>query len=117
MALPAYCCCSSGVVGEIGEVCSALRLYPLDLHISGSLAKLSLFGVECHLEVERIDYVENVPPVDELVVDDADFRDLPRHLRCDARDLDANAPVPRPGRGAVVVPDDQRSEQGESEDE
>jgi len=27
--------------------------------------------------VERIDDVENVAPVDELVVDDTDFRDLP----------------------------------------
>ena len=97
--------------------CSALRLYLFDLHVSGFLAKLSLCGVECHLEVERIDHVENVALVDELVVDDPDFRDLPRHLRSDVRDLHANAAVPRPWRGNIEVPDDQCCEQGESENE
>ena len=52
-----------------------------------------------------------------LVVDDPDFRDLPRHLGRDARDLHADGAVPRPGRGDIEVPDDQRGEHGEDEDE
>ena len=81
------------------------------------LAQLRLVRVERHLEVEGIDDVEHVALVDELVVDDADFRDLPRHLGRDARDLHADAAVSRPGRGDIGVPDDQRGEHGEDEDE
>jgi len=52
-----------------------------------------------------------------LIVDDPDFRDLPRHFGRDPRDLNANAAVSRPGRGDIGIPNDHRSEHGEDEDE
>ncbi len=55
--------------------------------------------------------------MDVLVVDDPDFRDLPRHLGRDVRDLHAHAAVSRPGRGDIGVPDDQGGEQGDGKDE
>jgi hypothetical protein len=55
--------------------------------------------------------------MDELVVDNPDFRDLPGHLRRDARDLHADTAVSCPGRGDIGVPDNQRGERRECEDE
>jgi hypothetical protein len=104
-------------VTGIGEVHAALRLHSLDLQIGGFLTQLRLARVERHLKIEGIDDVEHVALVNVLVVNDPDFRDLPRHLGRDARDLHADAAVSRPGRGDIGVPDDQRGEHGEDEDE
>jgi len=69
------------------------------------------------LKIERIDDVEHVALTNILIVDDPDFCDLPRHLRRDARDLDTDSPIPRPGRGDIEVPDDQRGQYRENDDE
>jgi hypothetical protein len=106
------CCCTGARKRRWREIAArnitsrpkvqpALRLHPLDLQIGGFLAQLRLVCVEGHLEVEGVDDVKHVALVDELVVDDPDFRDLPRHLGRDARDLHADAAVPRPGGGDV----------------
>ena len=95
----------------------ALRLHLLDLQVGGFLAQLRLAGVERHLEIEGIDDVEHISLVNILVVDDPNFRDLPRHLRRDSRDLHANRAVARPGRGHIGIPDHQRGQYSEDEDQ
>ncbi len=95
----------------------AFRLHLLDLLIGGFLAQLRLARVQRHLKIEGIDDVEHVALVNILVVDDPNFRDLARHLGRDPCDLHANAAVSCPGRGDIGIPDDQRGQHGEDEDE
>jgi DNA-binding winged helix-turn-helix (wHTH) protein len=69
------------------------------------------------LSSDRLLTVEHVAPENVLVVDDPDFRDLPRHLGRDANDLHADAAVSRPGRCDIGVPDDQCGQHSDDEDE
>ena len=64
-------------MAEIRKAHAALGLDPLDLQIGVFLAQLRLARVESNLEIEGVDHVKDVALPDELVVDDADFRDLP----------------------------------------
>src|SRR5258705_11210808 len=95
----------------------ALWLHLPDLLIGGLLAQVRLARVERHLKIEGIDDVEHVTLVNILVVDHPNFRDLARHLGSDSRDLHANAAVSRPGRGDIGIPDNQRCQHTEDEDE
>ena len=70
----------------------------------GLLALLCFGRIERGPEVERVDDVEQIAPVDVLVVHDVDLGDLARHLRRHAGHLHAHAPVARPGRDDVLVP-------------
>ena len=88
----------------------------LDLQVRRPLVDQRLADANGYVEVEGIDDVEDVALVDELVIGHPQFDDLARYLRRDVGDLHAHAAVARPGRGDVVLPCDQRDQDGDQGD-
>ena len=85
----------------------------LDLEVCSPLVDQRLADMNGYVEIEGIDNVEDVTLVDELVIGHPQFDDLARYLRGDVGDLNADAAVPRPGSGHVVLPCDQRDQDGD----
>ena len=98
------------------QVLPALGLDLLDLQIGGLLRHDRLVRLDGNREIERVDHVQYVALVDELVVGHPKLDDAARHLRRHAGDLNAHAAVASPRRRDVVVPGHQRHEHRDQQD-
>ncbi len=102
-----------GSRGKVGQTLTPCGLDLLDLEVCGPLIDQCLAHANSHFEVERIDDVKDVALVDELVVGHPQLDDLARYLRRDVCDLNADAAIPRPGRGHIVLPCEKRDQDGD----
>src|SRR6516225_3049291 len=88
----------------------SLGLRVFHLQVSGLLLQRGGIRTQRYLEIEGIDNVQDVTLVDELVVGNLQFRNLPGNLWRYARDLGPYTPVAGPGRHHVMTPSDDRDE-------
>jgi hypothetical protein len=75
---------------KISQRLTTASLELLHLQVGRPGHELSPSLIKCALEVERVDDVEHVALVNVLVINEIDARDLTRHLRRDACDLNTD---------------------------
>src|ERR1700757_809825 len=93
-----------------------LGLELLHLKVSRSLLHCCDTGELSNFKIKRFDGVKDVTAVYELVINNTHILDIARYLRCDARNLYANGPIPRPGARHVVLPSQQDDQDSEERD-
>src|SRR5262249_37718002 len=89
------------------------RFGSLDFEVCGPLFEQGLAHANHHFEVEWINDIKNVALMDELVVCHVELDNPARYSGRDICNLSADGAVPRPGSGDIVLPCQNRDQDGD----